>query len=67
MLPLPMLRVVWGFAGEPASGATQEYHVEEPDQSASEAEALQEQPSKGRGRTKKAETTPAQVGFGLST
>ena len=35
--------------------------MEEPDQSASEAEEPPQQPSKGRGRPKKTSTGPAQV------
>ena len=50
------------FAGEATDGeaAAQEYLVEEPDQSASEAEEPSPQP-KGRGRPKKADKAPAQV------
>lgn len=51
-----------GSAGEPtepATGATQEYHLEEPDQSASEAEEPTQQPSKDRECPKKATTTSA--------
>ena len=55
-------RIFCLFAGEATDGeaAAQEYHVEEPDQSASEAEEPPPQP-KGRGRPKKADKAPTQV------
>ena len=62
--PCWKLRVLLECAGEatePATGGTQEYHVEEPDQSASEAEEPAPPPSKGRGRPKKTNTNPGQV------
>lgn len=54
-------RIFCLFTGEATEGeaAAQEYHVEEPDQSASEAEEPPPQP-KGHGRSKKTGKAPIQ-------